>query len=735
MITKEEKEKIVEKYRILLRACKPFLKKGDVKMIRMAYEMVLQAYRDKRRQSGEPYVYHSVGVARIVAEEIGLGTSSIICALFHDIVRDTDVTIEEIETKFGKSVAYIVQKLTKISTIDTEKASLQSENFIKLLLSMTDDVRVILIKLADRLHNMRTIATRSKEKQAKISFETFYLYAPIAHRLGLYNIKTELEERYMQYTNPEIYRAIAQKIKDTKSKRSKFIKEFIKPINKRLKSEGFECDIKARTKSVFSIWNKIKKQNITLNEVYDLFAVRIIIKNTIKNEKADCWQVYSIVTDIYQPNPKRLRDWISNPKDSGYESLHTTVIGPKKRWIEVQIRTSRMDDIAEKGHASHWRYKESVLGEANDEWLRKIRNKLEISKPYILDSKDNSKIEPYSDKIFVFTPKGDLKQLNAGATVLDFAYEIHTKVGEKCTGAKINNKIVPLKHILKNGDKVKIITSKNQKPKQDWLNFVTSSRAISKIKRALKEDEYKEAETGKAILKRKFKKWKINFNEQNINKLLNHLKIKTPLNLFYLIANEKVAINEIKNILKSSQENNVYKISNEKNNVNGENIAVPFKPKDEEILFIDDKLDNVPYELAKCCNPIFGDHVIGFVTVGKGIKIHRINCPNVARLIKKYPYRIIKVQWKKKRSKKPVFQTDIIITGKDELGIINNITEIISKDLKVNMRSLSVNSKDDGTFEGKVKVLIRDNKNLNELLHKLLKVKGVLKAARIDNYN
>ena len=728
MATKEERQILVNKYRSLLRVCKPYLtSKKDAQILRKAYNLILDAYQYKKNETGEYFILHAVAVAKIVAQDIGLGITSIVCALMHDIIRDTDITVQNIKTNFGDTIAHIVKDLNKISVIDTERASLQPENFIELLFSLTDDVRVILIKLADRLNNMRTIDKRPPRKQKLLSSDTHNLYAPIAHRLGLYNIKTELEDRYLLYNHPDIYRAIAIQLKDTEKQRTRFINDFLKPIKVELEKYGFDFEIKSRTKSIFSIWQKMINKKVDFDEVYDLFAIRIIIKNIIESEKADCWKVYSFVTDIYQPNPKRLRDWITTPKDSGYESLHTTVKGPKNRWVEIQIRTKRMDEIAEKGDASHWKYKETAARSDDDKWLREIREKIESSSKYLSDKKNRTKINTVRDKIFVFTPLGDLKKLKAGSTVLDFAFEIHSNVGSKCTGAKVNNKIVPLKHILKNGDKVEIITSKKQKPKQDWLNIVVTSKAKSKIKQALKQNKFLEAEIGKDIIKRKFKNWKITYSDEVINKLINHYKLKSHLDFYYNVAIEKIAPLEIKKILTSQEEEN---IKPEKS----ENIQeLPVKDNNKNYLIIDNTLDNVNYRFGKCCNPILGDDVFGFITIGRGITIHKNTCPNARRLKIKYPYRVLDVKWKSAKDK-ALFQAFIYFTGYDKMGIVSKITNMITNELKINMRSISVKSNDDNTFNGKIKVLVSDKEQLNDLINKIIKFDGVIDASRIDKF-
>ena len=550
-----EKKEILRAYRKLLKASKSFLKSGDNRLIRLAFEIASDAHKDQRRKSGEPYILHPLAVAQICAEEIGLGTTSIIAGLLHDTVEDTEIRLENIEVEFGKPVAKIVDGLTKIDNLnffDEKTTSPQAENFRKMLLTLADDVRVILIKLADRLHNMRTMDSMAQHKQIKIASETKYLYAPLAHRLGLYAIKTELEDLAMKYLEPEAYRMIAIKLKQTKAKREKFILEFVEPLSQSLKisNHPFAFEIKGRPKSIHSIWNKMKKQSVEFEEVYDLFAIRIIIETELEREKSDCWRVYSIITDFYQPNPDRLRDWISSPKANGYESLHTTVMGPGGKWVEVQIRSSRMDEIAEKGYAAHWKYK-GVKSDSGgiDQWLHRISELLDNADPNSLEYVEDIKLNLYNEDIYIFTPKGELKKLPTGSTALDFAFEIHTAIGSSCIGAKVNHKIVPLSHVLANGDQVEVLTSKIQKPNRDWLNFVITGKAKTRIKQFLNESKKEQAEQGKEVLLRKFKVWKIDFNDENLQRLLAHYDLKNPNDLYYEVSKGKLSLAEIKTIL------------------------------------------------------------------------------------------------------------------------------------------------------------------------------------------
>lgn len=726
-----ERKEILRRYRALLRACKPFMKKGDKRLVRLAFDIALEAHKDMRRKSGEPYIYHPLEVARIAVEEIGLGTTSVICALLHDVVEDTDITLDQIEKEFGNIVARIIDGLTKISGLynKSTNSSDQAENFRKMLLTLADDVRVILIKLADRLHNMRTLESMPKEKQLKIASETAYLFAPLAHRLGLYAVKSELEDLSLKYTEAEVYRDIARKLRETRSKRDRFIRDFIEPLSIEIEKTGLKFDIKGRPKSINSIWNKMKKQGIEFEEVYDLFAIRIILESNGESEKPDCWRVYSIITDIYQPNPNRLRDWVSTPKANGYESLHTTVMGPGGRWVEVQVRTRRMDEIAEKGFAAHWKYKDQTSDNAFDEWLTRIREVLENPEPNALEFIDNFKLQLYAKDLFVFTPKGDLIKLQAGATALDFAFEIHTDIGMKCIGAKVNHKIVPLSYQLQNGDQVEILTSNIQKPKSDWLNFVTSAKAKSKIKQALKELKRENADLGKDILQRKLKQWKVNFSDETIQKIIGHFKLNSTLDLYYFIATEKIDLAQVKSILTKPEKPSSRNINRIDEN-NFESLVKSNSTKNEDMLIIDDKIGKIDYTLAQCCNPIPGDDIFGFVTVSEGIKIHRVSCPNAVQLLSKYGYRVVKAKWT--RASEVSFLAGIRITGLDDIGIISGISTVISTDLKVNMRSISVVS-NDGMFEGDIMVYVHDTHHLDVLMRKLKEVRGVLKVSRFDS--
>ncbi|MCX2451763.1 bifunctional (p)ppGpp synthetase/guanosine-3',5'-bis(diphosphate) 3'-pyrophosphohydrolase [Pedobacter sp. PLR] len=724
-----EKQEILKRYRALLRACKPTLQRGDKKEIRKAFDMALESHKNMRRKSGEPYIYHPIAVAQIAAEEIGLGTTSIVCALLHDVVEDTDITLEDIEREFGKKTAKIIDGLTKISGVFDYNSSLQAENFRKMLLTLADDVRVILIKLADRLHNMRTMDFMPRHKQLKIASETIYLYAPLAHRLGLYAIKSELEDLSMKYLEPDTYKYIATQLNEKKAERTLFIKRFVEPINEILAEQGLTADIYGRPKSIHSIWNKMKSKNIPFEEVYDLFAIRIILDSAPENEKADCWKAYSIVTDLYRPNPDRLRDWVSSPKGNGYESLHTTVMGPKGQWVEVQIRTQRMNEIAEKGFAAHWKYKESSNDNGLDQWIMKVREMLNNPEANALDFLDDFKMNLFSDEIFIFTPKGALLQLPLGATALDFAFEIHTDVGAKCIGAKVNHKLVPLSYKLQNGDQVEIITSSKQTPKEDWLNIVVTAKAKSKIKSSLKEEKRKIADQGKETLERKLKSLKITYNTDNLNKLSYFFKLPSTQELFIAVAKGKIELKDLKDYLASEKEIENRGSSEKSDNQKIEALLNKVKGPESDILLIGEDLQKIDYTLAACCNPIPGDDVFGFVTVNEGIKIHRTNCPNAAQLMANYGYRVIKAKWN--RQQELTFLTGLHIIGIDDVGLINNITKVISGDFKVNMRSITVDT-DNGIFDGSIMVYVNDKEHLDNLIKNLLEVKGVTAVTRFD---
>ncbi|MBP3942810.1 bifunctional (p)ppGpp synthetase/guanosine-3',5'-bis(diphosphate) 3'-pyrophosphohydrolase [Sphingobacteriaceae bacterium WQ 2009] len=726
-----ENKEIRKRYRALLRACKPTMQRGDKQMIRKAFDLALESHKEMRRKSGEPYIYHPIAVAQIAAEEIGLGTTSIVCALLHDVVEDTIITLDEIEHMYGKKVRRIIDGLTKISGIFDPNSSMQAENFRKMLLTLADDVRVILIKLADRLHNMRTMEFMARDKQLKIASETSYLYAPLAHRLGLYAIKSELEDLSMKYTDPDTYKFIAKKLNEKKAERERFIGDFIGPINNILKEQGLVADVFGRPKSIHSIWNKMRKKSIPFEEVYDLFAIRIIIDSSDDREKTECWKAYSIVTDLYRPNPDRLRDWVSSPKGNGYESLHTTVMGPRGQWVEVQIRTRRMNEIAEKGFAAHWKYKESNADSGLDQWIRKVRDVLANPDQNALDFVDDFKMNLFSDEIFIFTPKGTLIQLPHNATALDFAFEIHSDIGATCIGAKVNHKLVPLSHQLQNGDQVEIITSSKQQPKEDWLSFVVTAKAKSKIRSSLKEEKRRVAEDGKEILERKLKSIKITYNTDNINKISNYFKYASSQELFYNIAKGAIDIKDLREFAVNDKMIDTSPV-NGQFNAHMSGLVEKINKKDYDTLLLGDDLQKIDYTLAPCCNPIPGDDVFGFLTVNDGIKIHRTACPNASKLMANYGYRIMKAKWTSKQDM--AFLTGLRIIGIDDVGLVNKLTTVISQEFKVNIRSLAISS-NEGIFEGDIMVFVNDTQQLNTLMKHLRQVRGITAVTRFESDN
>lgn len=725
----QEKKLILREYRALLRSLKVKLKPGDRKTIRLAFEMAADAHKTMRRKSGEPYILHPLAVARICVEEIGLGVRSTICSLLHDTVEDTDITLEDIERDFGSEIARIVDGLTKISNVIDVNASKQAENFKKILLTLTDDPRVILIKLADRLHNMRTLDSMKREKQLKIASETVYVYAPLAHRMGLYTIKTEMEDLAMKYLEPETYKEIAQKLAETKRERTKFINEFIKPLNEKLEKAGFDFEIYGRPKSIHSIWTKMKKKGVAFEEVYDLFAIRVILNSPPEREKEDCWKVYSLITDEYIPSPERLRDWLSNPKSNGYEALHTTVMGPEGRWVEVQIRTKRMNEIAEKGLAAHWKYKEGGADESRfDKWFQQIREVISSEGTDSIDFLQDFKTSFLAEEIYVYTPKGDVKMLPVGSTALDFAFAIHSEIGGKCIGAKVNHKLVPISHKLRSGDQVEIITSNKQKPSEDWLTFVVTAKAKSKIKDALKEEKRKVAEDGKYALQKKLEGMGAAFAQHNIEELMNWYKFSSPLDLFYQVAIKNIDLKDLKEFkvvhgdkLEAPKPKQIQETKPE---------IVPTIPKkDTELIIFGESSDKIVYNLANCCKPIPGDDVFGFVTTGKGLTIHRTNCPNAAKLLSNYGHRVVKTKWAK--NKEISFLTGLKIIGLDDVGVVNKITNLISGELKINIAAITIEAKE-GLFEGNMKVYVHDKEELDELVNRLKALQGIHSVDRFD---
>lgn len=731
----KEAEEIARRYKNMLRNTYRDLTEENKILIRKAFELAKEAHKDQRRKTGEPYIYHPLAVAKIVADEIGLGATSIACALLHDVVEDTEYTLEDIEKMFGPKIAKIIDGLTKISNVDHQNLSLQSENYRKLLLTLSEDIRVILIKIADRLHNMRTLDSMKASKQKKIASETTYIYAPLAHRMGLYVIKSELEDLSLKYTDPDSYYFVVKKLEETEKDRQRYIEEFTQIISKRLQEEGLNFKIKGRHKSVFSIFKKMKKQNVSFEEVYDLFAIRVIYKSDSKNEKFLAWKIYSIVTDEFTPNPSRMRDWITTPRSTGYESLHVTVIGPENKWVEVQIRSVRMDEIAEKGIAAHYKYKEGYKIEEDNQienWIAQVRETIENqTSTNAMELLDDFKLNLYTKDIFVFTPNGDLKVLSVGATALDFAYSIHSNIGDHCLGAKVNNKLVPLSHLLKSGDQVEILTSQNQKPKADWLEFVSTSKAKSRIKAALNIEKRKYTEEGKELLIRKLRHLRVNFSDAELNSIQKFFGAKTSHDIFYQVAIGLIDTKELKKYIDSKGVfNNLLSRLRKRPTFisNKENIESKEEGTLDMIVFGDDekKLD---YQLAQCCNPIPGDKIFGFVTINKGIKVHKETCPNAIDMRANYDYRVIPAKWVNSANRN--FLIDISIEGIDRKGILNDITNLVSHTLNIDVKKFTINS-DDGIFQGILTLFIKNTVQLEEVLQKLQNLEGVAKVKRLE---
>ncbi|WP_242927086.1 RelA/SpoT family protein [Pontibacter vulgaris] len=723
-----ERKEILRQYRRILRYAKPFLKDNDAKIIKKAFNTSVEAHKDMRRKSGEPYIFHPLAVAQIAVEEIGLGTTSIVAALLHDVVEDTELEIADIEREFGPGVARIIEGLTKISGVFDYGTSQQAENFRKMLLTLSDDVRVILIKLADRLHNMRTLDSMPRHKQLKIASETMYLYAPLAHRLGLYAIKSELEDLYLKYTDTETYKDISNKIRQTRAARTKFIKDFLAPIEEELTRHGFKFTIKGRPKSIYSILKKIKKQNITFEEIYDLFAIRIILDVPYENEKAACWQAYSIITDFYQPNPDRLRDWVNTPKSNGYESLHTTVMSKSGQWVEVQIRTKRMDEIAERGYAAHWKYKAegAVTESALEQWINKVRDMLEGNTANALEFMDEFRKNLFVEEVFVFTPKGELIILPDRATALDFAFEIHTQIGMHCLGAKVNQKLVPLSYRLRNGDQVEILTSQKQKPNEEWLTYVVTSKARSRIKEYLREERKYKSEIGKTMLDKRLLQLNISDTQANTNRLLAFFNVPSLQDLYYRIATGHIDVKNIKEVIFTAATDKTTSMLQPKS---FDKEVQKIRGVNSDMLLIGEHTSNMNYRIAKCCNPIPGDEVFGFETGDEDIEIHRTNCVRAIELMSNYGHRIVKAKWIDQQEL--AFLAGIRIKGTDRVGLVNDLTKIISNSLKVNMRSITIDSHD-GIFEGNIMVFVNDTGHLDRLIQRMGKVNGVLTVERFD---
>ena len=724
-----ENNLIAKEYKELLRISYQSLSSDDRKLIRLAFNTSVDAHKNQRRKSGEPYVFHPIAVAKIVASKIGLDATCIASALLHDVIEDTDYDEKKIEKLFGKTICKIVLGLTKISKLKKEKnISLQAENFRKMLLTLNDDVRVILIKIADRLHNMQTLDVMPPEKQIKIASETLYIYAPIAHRIGLYDVKSELEDLGLKYTEPDMFKDIKNKIEQTKDEQDKYIKNFSRRINEKLKKEDLSFKISGRPKSIYSIRDKIIKKNISFEEIYDKFAIRIVYKSEKENEKFIAWKIYSIITDYYTPNPLRLRDWITSPRSNGYEALHITVVGPGSKWVEVQIRSERMHEIAEKGYATHFMYKQGKQTENGLEgWLNRLQEVLENSDTSALDFVEDFKLNLYATEIFVFTPQGDLKSLPKGSSALDFAFSIHTGLGLKTRGIKVNGKIVPLSHELKSGDQIEIIKSENTKPSANWLDYVITSRAKSKIRSALKEEKKLLAEEGKEILRRKLKQLKIKFDEKSINALGNYFNLKTSLDLFY-----RVGIGKIDNIslkkFAASNNNRIISFFRKRLTSNKEisHLENEIKTNFDQIVFGNEE-EKMDFTLAKCCNPIPGDSVFGFVTINEGIKIHKKDCPNSISLQSKFAYRILKSKWID--SSQEEFISIINISGIDIIGIVNEITKLISSSLNINMKKMHFDT-EGNTFKGKITLKVKTKNILDKLILRLKKINGIEKVTR-----
>lgn len=728
----QERKEILRAFKGLMRHVKN-RSKEDTAMIRKAFDVAVEAHKDMRRKSGEPYIYHPIAVARICVEEMGLGPTAIICALLHDTVEDTHITLQDIEDLFGPKVRLIIDGLTKIPEVFDENASIQAENFRKMILTISDDLRVVLIKLADRLHNMRTLGSMREDKQLKIASETKFLYAPLAHRLGLYSIKMELEDLAFKYTEKETYQKIETALKSTQDVRNRFIRRFMHPIKEAMAHEGFVFDIKARTKSIFSIWKKMSSKGIPFEEVYDVFAVRVILDSPAELEKADCWRVYSIVTDFYQPSPDRLRDWISTPRANGYESLHTTVMSPQGKWVEVQIRTKRMDEIAEKGLAAHYKYKESKNEDSKfDRWIAEIRSLLENPDLSAMDFVNEFKLNLFNDEIYVFTPKGDLRVLPTGSTILDFAYDIHSRIGDTCIGAKVNNKLMPLSYQLQSGDQLEIITSAKQKPNEEWLRMVVSAKAKQRIRQSLNEERKQIADDGKEILTRKFKHLNIQFNSENITFLEKAWHLPGATEMYFRIAKGKINLSKLRDFDVENGMLMYKKRENEpKRERKKENIQASINKK-SDVIIIGEDFKNIEYKLAQCCSPIPGDKVFGFITINDGVKIHRTNCPNAEHLMSKLAYRCITARWKNDHLVER--EVTVEIFGFDRMGIVNHLTEIISNQHNVNMKSISFET-EGGLFEGRVKVMVYDAEHLDQLMRKFEQLEGVQRVVRWDDKN
>jgi len=744
LLTDEEKAALELQFNVILKSCPRCKSKEDKALVRKAFDLANEAHQGTRRRSGEPYFYHPISVAIISAKEIGLGTTSVICALLHDVVEDTDYTLEDIKLLFGEKVAQIIDGLTKISNVfEQGSTSLQAENFRKMLLTLSDDVRVILIKLADRLHNMRTLDSMPEYKQMKIAAETLYLYAPLAHRLGLYSIKTELEDLSLKHQHPAVFDEIKKKLTESEKERQIYIDRFSEPILERLNESGAKYNITGRPKSIFSIWNKMHVKSVPFEEIYDIFAIRIIFEpDSQQSEKTQCWNIYSQVTDIYQPKPDRLRDWVSTPKANGYEALHTTVMGPDGKWVEVQIRSKRMDEIAERGYAAHWKYK----GEGNDEseldkWIKKIRELLENPDANAIEFIDEFKMNLFSSEIFVFTPKGTLKRLPKDTTALDFAYEIHSQIGDRAIGAKVNHKLVPLSHTLRSGDQVEILTSETSQPQKEWLNFVTTAKAKSRIKEKFKSERRDNIEKGKTMLEAKFTELEIPITSVLFKKLMLGYEVFSKEDIYCKIGSQEIDLNDVRKVINRKSKNKFIRYW--RLQINKTTSKLPLLKHSSETpqqhteakinrkqpFVINDEAEQNNYTIAKCCAPIPGDDVVGYLSENDGVIIHKKLCPNAQKIMSNFGDKIVAVKWT--THKVLSFLVRIEINGIDNIGIVNNLTNLISKELDVNMRTVYFNA-NDGVFEGFIDLYIHDTFDLDALMRDLKKIKGINSVKRVE---
>lgn len=725
-----ENKEIAKQYKELLKISYLQLSAADKKLIRLAFNTAVDAHKTQRRKSGEAYIFHPIAVAKIVASEIGLDATSIAAALLHDTVEDTEYTLDDIERLFGNTVAKIVHGLTKISHLKKDKdVSLQAENFRKMLLTLNDDIRVIIIKIADRLHNMQTMDSMPEYKQVKIASETLYIYAPLAHRIGMYNIKTELEDLSLKYTEPNRFDAIKDKIEQSQEEQTQYIKAFSKFLKTSLDKEDLNYFIRGRSKSIYSIHKKMQKQSINYEQVFDKFAIRIVYKSMPKDEKFLAWKIYSIVTDHFTPNPTRLRDWISSPKSNGYESLHITVMGPNNKWIEVQIRSERMHEIAEKGYAAHYRYKQGDEKDSGIEgWLNRLQEVLESKDSSAIDFVENFKLNLYAEEIFVFTPQGELKSLPQGSSALDFAYSIHTEIGSKTRGARVNGKLVPLSRTVKSGDSVEIITSQNAKPTANWLDYVITSRARNKIKSSLNEEKNKIAEEGKEILRRKLKHLRVENNEKTIQQLVLYFKVNSSLDLFYRVGLGTVDNRKLKEFATTYNNSFLNFFKKRLRAKPGKSIAEGegFVSRYDKLVFGKER-EELQYKLSPCCNPIAGDKVFGFVTINEGIKVHQYNCSNAVSLQSNYAYRIVPAWWID--SGEQEFTAELVLHGIDQQGLVNQVTRVISNSMNVDIKKINFQTEEE-LFKGTLTMRVNNKQTLKKLKQRLLKITGIEKVAR-----